>query len=100
MSRHEPFDRCQTIVGRVHHVMSGSPVNVNVDQPGRENPIAKVKDQRALRNRQYIAPANGRYHSVFDYERSILDPLQRRQQLPSCEDRLQLPTLGLRLLEF
>jgi len=79
MPNHQVFNRRQSVGGGVHHVMSGPAVEVNVDQTGSENRVAKIDDPCLRWNRHVCSSGDGGNNPIFHDERSVLNPLQRGQ---------------------
>ena len=50
VTRHKAFDRRQALVGALHHIVTGTAVNVNVNESRSENGVAEIDDTRAPGN--------------------------------------------------
>jgi hypothetical protein len=76
MSNHQPLDGGQTLIGAFHDVVPSAPVNMHVNQPGRQDGIAEVHDSRLRWNGHGLSLADGRYDSTVHHECGILDALK------------------------
>jgi hypothetical protein len=80
--REQALDGGEAIGIAFHDIVAGGAVNMNVDEAGREDGVAKIDDASAGGDRHLRARAGGGDDTVFDNEHSIVHALQWREHLP------------------
>jgi hypothetical protein len=82
MASHQAFDSGKAILRCVHYIVSGGAMDMNVDEAGSQDGIAVVDNARVRGHAQGVSRADRGNRPVFNHERSLFNPLQRREELP------------------
>jgi hypothetical protein len=87
----------QALGGSVHDISSHSPVQVEVDEPGRDGAVAVIMPGHSLKRRRMIVGKNADNPLLLDYHNASLQDSIRKYDIPHEDNFFHGPSFFLRL---
>src|ERR1041385_7245849 len=84
----------------LHQVVASSSVDVDVHKPGCDNLSAQLDHARGARNFDCLTRVHGADHAVFNKDDSVLDCIQRSEDLVGGEREKRHRNVTMRLLAY
>src|ERR1700686_4743696 len=80
MPRNQFLYRWQGVFAGLHHVVPGSPMNMNVDKTGRQDAVAEINDLAVCWNLPLLATPKVEQGAIFYQKKGSLDAIDWSEQ--------------------